>query len=103
MFFHRVEFSSDQVIKPINLDALGSWIGHIPSDVLAEIDMLAPMLRRFGYDTYSAVPSYGTADQLVMDNMNRLRENEEFWNDKAKLYARQPINITNRFRSRSAF
>ena len=90
------------MIKPINLEALGSWIGHIPPDVLAEIDILAPMLKRFGYDTYSAVPSYGAADQLVMDNMNRLRENEQFWNAKAKLYARQSINMTNLFKRPSS-
>ena len=53
------------------------------------------MLHKLGYDTQSATPSYGTPDQLVLDNMNQLKENEEFWNAKAKLYARQPANATN--------
>ena len=46
------------------------------------------MLSRLGYDTRSRVPSYGEADQLALDNTNRIRENEEFWNDQAKHYVR---------------
>ena len=89
------------MVKPINLEALTKWIGHIPVDVLKELDTLAPMLKKLSYDTQSATPSYGTADQLVLDNMNRLKENEEFWNAKAKVYARQVINATNLVKLRS--
>ncbi len=85
------------MIKPINLEALTKWVGHLPADVKNELDTLAPMLKKLGYDTKSDVPSYGTADQVVLDNMNRLKENAEFWNAKAKSYARQFPNATNRF------
>lgn len=97
MFFSssfRIEHSSDQVVKPINLEALRKWIGHIPIDVLEEIDSLAPMLSRLGYDTKSYEPNYGMADQFVLDNMNKLKVNAEFWNEKAKSYARQNPNLT---------
>ncbi|CAF0953679.1 unnamed protein product [Rotaria sordida] len=93
----KTEHSSDQVIKPINLEALTKWIGHIPNDVKQDLDILAPMLKQLGYDTKSDVPSYGNADQLVLDNMNRLKQNADFWNAKAKLYARQLSNSTNLF------
>ena len=33
----KVERSSDQVIKPVNLDALSKWVGHIPQVSLEEI------------------------------------------------------------------
>ncbi|CAM2703287.1 unnamed protein product [Rotaria socialis] len=95
----KTEHSSDQVIKPINLDALTRWIGHIPSDVKSEIDTLAPMLKRLGYDTQSDVPTYGTPDQLVLDNMNELKKNAEFWDSKAKSYARQAPNDTRLFQN----
>ena len=90
----RTEHSSDQVIKPINLEALTKWVGHVPSDVKKELDKLAPMLKRLGYDTQSEVPTYGVADQLVLDNMDELKQNAAAWSAKAKEYARQSPNET---------
>ena len=90
------------MIKPINLEALTKWIGHIPADVRKEVDTLAPMLKKLGYDTKSDNPTYGTADQIVLDNMNRLKENEQFWKDKMKIYARQLPNATNLIKPRLA-
>lgn len=95
--FHRTEHSSDQVIKPINLEALTKWVGHIPNDVRQEIDKLAPMLKKLGYDTKSNVPSYGIPDEFVLENMNRLKQDADFWSAKAKLYARRLPNETNPF------
>ncbi|CAF0799754.1 unnamed protein product [Rotaria sordida] len=95
----KTEHSSDQVIKPINLEALTKWIGHIPDDIKNEIDTLAPMLKRLGYDTQSDVPTYGVADQLVLSNMNNLKENAEFWDAKAKAYARHLPNDTSLFQN----
>jgi hypothetical protein len=47
------------------------------------------MLKKLGYDINSAVPTYGTVDQFVLDNMNKLKENAVFWKEKAKSYARK--------------
>lgn len=47
-FFDRVERSSDQVIKPVNLEALTKWVGNIPEDVVHEMAQLAPMLSILG-------------------------------------------------------
>merc|ERR1719297_388092 len=33
----KVERSSVQVIKPVNLDALSKWVGHIPDDVVEDM------------------------------------------------------------------
>ncbi len=72
----------------------------MPADVRKELDTLAPMLKKLGYDTQSDSPSYGTAEQLVLDNMNRLKENEQFWKDKMKIYARQTPNVTGVIKNR---
>ncbi|XP_070572642.1 protein-tyrosine sulfotransferase 1-like [Ptychodera flava] len=72
----KVERSTDQVIKPINLDALTSWVGHIPQEVLDDMPYVAPMLQRLGYDPRANPPNYGTPDKLVVDNTKRARENE---------------------------
>ena len=44
----KVERSSDQVIKPVNLEALSKWVGHIPDDVIEDMASIAPMLAHFG-------------------------------------------------------
>ncbi|CAF0771740.1 unnamed protein product [Adineta steineri] len=98
----KTEHSSDQVIKPINTEALTKWVDHIPKDIKNELDTLAPMLKKLGYDIQSDVPTYGVADQLVLDNMNKLKENADFWNAKAKSYARQAPNDTRPFQNQSA-
>jgi protein-tyrosine sulfotransferase len=92
--YHRTEHSSDQVVKPINLDALNKWSGHIPADVRGELDGLAPLLKKLGYDIQSDSPTYGVADGLVLNNMNRLKVDADFWDAKAKVYARQSFNMT---------
>jgi len=42
----------------VNQDALLSWVGSIPENVLQDINGLAPMLQRFGYDTSVRSPDY---------------------------------------------
>lgn len=80
----KVERSSDQVIKPVNLDALHSWVGHIPDDVVRDMADIAPMLSVLGYDPYSNPPDYGKADSWVRDNTNRVRAERKLWEHKAK-------------------
>lgn len=69
--FDRVERSSDQIIKPVNLAALTKWVGNIPDDVVREMADIAPMLSVLGYDPYANPPVYGAPDSLVSDNTRR--------------------------------
>lgn len=69
--FNRVERSSDQIIKPVNLAALTKWVGNIPEDVVREMADIAPMLSVLGYDPYANPPVYGAPDSLVSDNTRR--------------------------------
>ena len=83
----KVERSSDQVIKPVNLEALSSWVGKIPGDVLSQMDAIAPMLRKLGYDPYANPPNYGDADTKIKENTYHIQTNKEYWKELAKKYS----------------
>jgi len=88
---YRVEKSTDQVIKPVNLEALGRWADSVPADVRRDIHKIAPMLSRLGYDADSYPPSYGQADALVANNTLLVKQNMEYWQHKAQdIIQRQP-------------
>lgn len=80
----RVERSSDQVIKPVNLEALTKWVGNIPDDVVRDMADIAPMLSVLGYDPYANPPAYGSPDAFVADNTKRIRANVQLWENRAK-------------------
>jgi len=71
IIFNRVERSSDQIIKPVNLAALTKWVGNIPEEVVNDMAEIAPMLSVLGYDPYANPPVYGAPDSLVSDNTRR--------------------------------
>jgi len=68
----RVERSTDQVIKPVNVAALSKWVGKIPADVVRDMAVIAPMLSRLGYDPHANPPNYGRPDPKVLDNTRRV-------------------------------
>lgn len=79
----RIERSTDQVVKPINLEALTKWVNAVPEDVRRDIHTIAPMLSKLGYDPDAYPPNYGQADKVVQDNTLEIKKNEEFWQKKA--------------------
>ncbi|KAK3892191.1 hypothetical protein Pcinc_003942, partial [Petrolisthes cinctipes] len=80
----KVERSSDQVIKPVNLDALSKWVGQIPKDVVEDMANIAPMLATLGYDPYGNPPNYGQADAVVTNNTRRIQREQGKWEDIAE-------------------
>ncbi|XP_060529517.1 protein-tyrosine sulfotransferase [Cylas formicarius] len=80
----KVERSSDQVIKPVNLEALAKWVGHIPDDVVRDMADIAPMLSVLGYDPYANPPNYGRPDEHVAENTKNIQKNKFVWEKKAK-------------------
>ena len=80
----RVERSSDQVVKPINLEALSKWVGQIPEDVIRDMSNIAPMLSTFGYDPRANPPNYGDADQWVANNTLKVAQQERHWMNKTQ-------------------
>lgn len=73
---------------------MNKWVGNLPGDINKEINTLAPMLKKLGYDTESDMPSYGVAEEFVLNNTNELKSNAIYWNDKTKSYVRRPPEIT---------
>lgn len=80
----KVERSSDQVIKPVNLEALTKWVGQIPDDVVRDMAQLAPMLQILGYDPEANPPAYGEADAIVADNTRQIKMNQRQWEERAR-------------------
>ena len=92
----KSEKSSDQVIKPVNLEGLNSWVGNIPVKLLNELDTLAPMMKTLGYDTKSHTGiEYSNADEMVKENTFKIKINKEYWNNLAKNFS----NLHNLFKT----
>ncbi|XP_028680323.1 protein-tyrosine sulfotransferase 2-like [Erpetoichthys calabaricus] len=72
----KIERSTDQVIKPVNLEALSKWVGHIPTDVIHDMAHIAPMLSQLGYDPYANPPNYGNPDPAVVNNTQRVMKGD---------------------------
>jgi len=66
-----VEKSTDQVIKPLYLEALTSWYDKFPDDVAADLHEIAPMLHVLGYDPKDMHQKYGTPDQFMLNKTNQ--------------------------------
>ncbi|XP_035691222.1 protein-tyrosine sulfotransferase 1-like isoform X2 [Branchiostoma floridae] len=79
----KIERSTDQVVKPVNLDALTSWVGHMPDDVVRDMPYIAPMLQRLGYDPRQNPPDYGKPDAVVLENTKKLKGQEYQYNPDA--------------------
>ncbi|XP_033112184.1 protein-tyrosine sulfotransferase 1-like [Anneissia japonica] len=89
----KKERSTDQVIKPVNLDALTSWVGKVPADVIHDMASIAPMLRTLGYDPYANPPNYGNPDQFVLDNTKEIHMNAAKYKEKLKeVIGQEPVD-----------
>lgn len=49
----KSEWSSQQIKNPINMNAINSWSGKLPTEIFSDIKNLAPMLKALGYDPFS--------------------------------------------------
>lgn len=95
--YKRLERSTDQVIKPINIEALSKWVGSIPADVVKDMDKIAPMLRTLGYDPEANPPDYGKPDSFVMKKMQELEKNKKVWIEKERQVVRERDSIRRKF------
>jgi len=91
----KTEKSTDQIVKPINVDALNDWVGFYDQDILNDMNTLAPMLRKMGYDPEDNDPVYGVPDNQVLKNTNKIHKEEAF-SKRQRLQPRRgprPVNI----------
>lgn len=70
----NVEKSTDQVQRPLYLEALTGWFDKFPRDVEENMHGLAPMLEKLGYDPHNAHPSYGEPDDFVIQKDKLARQ-----------------------------
>lgn len=82
VYHFRTEKSTDQVIKPINIEALSKWVGFYSDDILENMAKIAPMLQTLGYDPAKSPPDYGKPDPKVADNTMHIKQNMEYWRKK---------------------
>ncbi|KAK3587297.1 hypothetical protein CHS0354_034451 [Potamilus streckersoni] len=78
----RTEPSTNQIIKPVNLEALSKWVGKIPKDVVKDMASIAPMLKTLGYDPNANPPDYGKPDPRVANNTLHIQQNLEYWKQR---------------------
>ncbi|CAG9771423.1 unnamed protein product [Ceutorhynchus assimilis] len=80
----KLERSSDQIIKPINMGALSKWASYFPKNVLKEMANIAPMLSVLGYDPFANPPNYGKPDDEIVKNTQDVQGNKSRWKKRAK-------------------
>lgn len=61
--------STDQVQRPLYLDALTKWCNEIPNDVKRDMPFLAPTLHLLGYNPLDNNPTYGEPDDFVLGKL----------------------------------
>ncbi|KAL0594320.1 Protein-tyrosine sulfotransferase 1 [Plecturocebus cupreus] len=76
VFLSKVERSTDQVIKPVNVGALSKWVGKVVPDVLQDMAVIAPMLVKLGYESYANPPNYRIPDPRILENTRRVYKGE---------------------------
>lgn len=81
----KTERSTDQVIQPVNLEALSKWVGKMPKDVVQDMHKIAPMLSVLGYDPQANPPNYGKPDAMVAQNTQDIQNNREYWRKKVDI------------------
>ena len=92
-----IKNSNDRVIKKANKESLYDWQGRIPLDISQELDTIAPMMKKLGYDTKSERPDYKKPDQQTLDKNFRSKEALEELTKKFYLFLNTNVfarNIT---------
>ena len=55
---------------------------------MLNMDTLAPMLRRLGYDPFeNHNPKYGEADLKIKKNTEDIRNNKDYWKELSKKHS----------------
>lgn len=97
----KLERSTDQVIKPINTEALSKWVGAMPKDVVRDMSIIAPMLSVLGYDPYANPPNYGDPDTFVKQKMKEIESNKLDWSIKEQQLISERENLRNQLTLKS--
>lgn len=91
----KTEWSSHQIVKPINTESLYSWVGKIELD-LKQLKPIEPVLAKFNYSFNISAPRLDKADLLVVKNNQLIKENKDYWDIKGKNYSEHVLNLEER-------
>ncbi|KAI0986975.1 hypothetical protein GJ496_004888 [Pomphorhynchus laevis] len=86
----KLEWSNDQIAKPINLEALTKWVDFFPTHLRLNVASIAPALFDFGYDVKSYPPNYGNPDATVINNTLLIKNDKSYWNSIVEKFKRKP-------------
>uniref|UniRef100_A0A1I7YI61 Protein-tyrosine sulfotransferase n=1 Tax=Steinernema glaseri TaxID=37863 RepID=A0A1I7YI61_9BILA len=89
----KTERSTDQVVKPVNLDALSKWVNFYSADVVSDMPDIAPMLETLGYDPRANPPNYGKPDEEVVRKTQDVHQNGDKWYEKAVQSVNDPSRV----------
>jgi protein-tyrosine sulfotransferase len=82
------EWSSHQIVKPINSESINSWINKIENFDPNEIKFIEPTLNKFNYSfIINYAINYTQIESLVVKNNQNLKENKDYWMQKSKNYS----------------
>lgn len=80
----KTEWSSHQIIKPINSESLYSWVnGKIEIDY-KQMKFLEPILNSFNYSFNISFVKLDRADPIVLNNNQMIKNNQDFWDNKGR-------------------
>ena len=54
---------------------------------MQQMDQIAPMLKRLGYDPLANPPKYGEADLKIKENTENIKKNSVYWKNMEKKYS----------------
>lgn len=89
----KTEWSSHQIVKPINTESLFSWVhGKIEMDY-KQMLFIEPLLTQFKYSFNISFAKLDRADPIVVKNNKMIKENQDYWNDKGKNVSQHIVNL----------
>lgn len=92
----KSEWSSHQIVKPINTKSLTQWVGKIPINE-EKTSFINPLLSIFNYSTDALKLNYNEnqADQIVVKNNEIINKNRDFWDNRGKSYSDHILKLEN--------
>lgn len=81
----KLEWSTHEIIKPINTESLTSWVGNLPVNE-DDIRFIHPLLNSLNYSLKQDDLNYkeDLADELVHANNELIKKNRDYWLIKGK-------------------
>ena len=89
----KTEWSSHQIIKPINSESIYSWInGKIEIDY-KQMKFIESLLNSFNYSLNISFAKLDRADPMVLNNNQMIRKDKDYWDNKGRNFSQHIIYL----------